>query len=137
MRERRPATRTLGVLAAVAYVVAAAALAGLGFTAGSTVVILVGALMTMPASLLAMPAYYLVYGVLSQLPGANPSQSSGSVTCAVGEACQSVTSGDPSAWFTQTTEMVGVAALVLAALLNLVGLRLLLGRRRTRISSTA
>lgn len=124
-------------LIASAYVLVVAVVAGVGFATSSTETILLAAAISLPASVIAIPAYYLSYGLLAQVPGANPSQSTGSVTCDSSGACHGVTSGDPAAWFTCTTEVLGTVALVAAAVLNLVLLRRLIAARRHKPDPTA
>ena len=117
-------------LFALSYAVVVGGLATAGFTMGSAPLILTAAALTLPSSLMAVPAYYLVYGMLAQTPGANPSQSSGSGSCAPDVSCQGSSSGDPAAWFTHTTELVGILALVAAAVVNVVLLHRWLAARR-------
>ena len=123
-------------LFALPYAVVVGALATVGFTTGSAPLILTAAAMTLPSSLVAVPAYYLAYGALAQTPGANPSQSSGSGSCSPTGGCQGSSTGDPAAWFTHATELAGVLALIAAAVLNLVLLRNLLAAHRRRYSAT-
>jgi hypothetical protein len=113
------------------YVLGVAAVSMLGFTSGSTSTILLAALFALPSSLFALPAYYVVYGLLALLPGANPSSSSGSGSCTPNGDCQVSTTGDATAWFTFMTDAVGILALTAAALLNAVVLRKLITARRT------
>lgn len=88
------------------YALGVAALATNGFTTESTAAILLAAAATLPMSLVALPAYYVAYGLLAQVPGANPSTSSTSA------------SGDLAPWFAVTSDVLGVLALTAAALLN-------------------
>jgi len=110
-----------------------AAVSAVGFATGSTSTILVAALLALPSSVIAVPAYYVFYGLLAQVPGANPSASTGSSSCAPEGDCQASTSGDPAAWFTLATEAVGILALTAAALLNALVLRNLIAARRARL----
>ena len=104
------------------YVLGVAVVSTLGFTTGSTPTILLAALLALPSSVVAFPAFYVVYGLLAMIPGANPSSSSGSSSCAPTGECQASTPGD-AAWFTLATETVGILALTAAALLNAVAVR--------------
>jgi hypothetical protein len=113
------------------YVLGVAAVSTLGFASGSTPTILLAALFALPSSVVAVPAYYGVYGLLALFPGANPSSGAGSGSCAPNGECQVSATGDAAAWFTFTTEGVGILALTAAALLNAVVLRNLIAARRT------
>jgi hypothetical protein len=113
-----------------AYALGVAVLAGVGFVGDSTSAILLAALLSLPASAIAMPCYYLAYGLLALVPGANPSEGSGSGSCTAGGECSTYTAGDPADWFLVTTDAIGVLALTCAAVLNLLAYRILTGRRR-------
>jgi len=115
---------------ALPYVLTVAAVATLGFTIGSTPLILLAAAMTLPSSVVAVPGYYLVFGLLAQVPGANPSHSTGAGSCTPNGGCHESTSGDAAVWFTHTTELVGVLALIAAAVLNAVLLQRLIAAKR-------
>ena len=113
------------------YVVAVALLATVGFIGESPWPIVLAAVLALPASIVALPSYYVVYGVLALIPGANPSSSSGSVTSAAdGRILTSVVTGTPAVWFTITTQILGILALSLAAVVNVLLLRALAARRR-------
>ena len=121
----RPTFRSL------AYVVAVALVATVGFTQESPWPILFAALLALPASIVAVPSYYVVYGVLALIPGANPSSNTGFETVdADGRTITSVITGTPAAWFTITTHVLGILALTVAALLNVLVLRAITARRR-------
>ncbi|HEY6935277.1 MAG TPA: hypothetical protein VI452_17910 [Marmoricola sp.] len=111
---------------ALPYVVIVAAMATLGFALESTPLILLAAVLTLPSSVVAVPSYYLVYGLLAQIPGANPSRSSGSGSCAPNGGCHESTMGDAAAWFTHATALVGIIGLTAAAVLNVVLLQRLI-----------
>lgn len=111
-----------------AYVLVVGSLAALGFIGQTTWPILLAVLLTLPVSLLTTPGYYVVYGLLALLPGANPSSSSGS---GASGADGSTVTGSGAIWFVATTEVIGVLALVAAAVLNVVLVRALWTRRRT------
>jgi hypothetical protein len=97
--------------AEAAYVLAVAAVATCGFVAGSTALILVAFALTLPAGLPALLGYYVAYGLLAQLPGANPP------------------SGELATWFAVTAAVLGVLAPAVAASTNVLLLRLVLRRR--------
>jgi hypothetical protein len=115
------------------YVLGVAAVSTLGFTTGSTPTILLAALLALPSSAVAVSTFYLAYGLLALVPGANPSSSIGTGSCAPNGVCQVSMTGDAAAWFTLATEAVGILALTAAALLNAVVLRNLIAARRTRM----
>lgn len=116
------------------YVLAVAVLAAAGFITDSTPPILVAAALSLPFSVIALPGYYMAYGLLALVPGANPSTSSspatGSGSCTPDGVCSATTTGDPAAWFVLATGVLGVLALTVAALLNLLAFRVLTARRR-------
>jgi hypothetical protein len=114
------------------YVLVVAGVATFGFTTESTAAILFAAFLTLPLSVAAVPAYYIAYGLLAQLPGANSSSSTGSSSCTAAGECHSSSTGDVAAWFALTTDIVGVLALATAAVLNVVVFRSLCVARRTR-----
>ena len=125
----RPTWRSITYLAAVA------GLATAGFVSGSPAPIVLAAVLTLPASIVAVPCYYLVYGLLALVTGANPSSSSGSGSgsSAPGGSTTTVTADDTETWFAVTTHLLGVLALVAAAALNVLLVRAVLSRRRGRI----
>ena len=114
------------------YVLAVAVIAAVGFTEQSPWPILFAALLAVPASMVVVPCYYLVYGFLALIPGANPSSNSGSVTFAPdGRTLTTVSTGMPAAWFTITTLVLGILALTAAAFVNVLLVRALSARRRS------
>ena len=124
-------------LAGSTYVLSLAVVATIGFAAGSTPVILLSALATFPSSVLAVAAYYLAYGLLALVPGANPSSSSGSGSCTSHGDCLTSSATDMATWFTVTSEILGVLALIVAALLNVAVFQWLAARRRERTQARA
>ena len=66
---------------AAAYVLAVAATATIGFGTGSTAAILLAGALTLPTGVPAIIGFYLVYGLLALVPGANPDESSGWSSC--------------------------------------------------------
>jgi len=113
------------------YVLAVAVIATVGFTVHSPWPILLAALLALPASLVALPGYYMAYGFLALVPGANPSSNTTSESFAAdGRTLTVVNTGMPAAWFTITTEVLGILALTIAAVLNVLLLRALANRRR-------
>jgi hypothetical protein len=117
------------------YVLGVATVSTVGFTTGSTPTILLAALLALPSSVVAIPAFYIAYGLLALVPGANPSSSTGSGSCTPNGDCQVSTTGDPAAWFTFATEGIGILALTAAALLNAVVLRNLIVALRPRMQT--
>jgi hypothetical protein len=115
---------------AVVYVLAVATLAAFGFVTGSTSAILAAAASTLPSGLLAVAGYYLTYGILGLVPGANPSTSTGSASCTPDRVCQESSTGNLAPWFEHTTDAIGVIALTLAAVVNLALLRRVTSERR-------
>jgi hypothetical protein len=105
------------------YLVGVTFIAGLGFATDSTPTILLAALLSLPASVITLPGYYMAYGLLALVPGANPSVSTSS-------SRYSSTTGELATWFLVTTSVLGVLAFTVAALLNLLALRFLTARRR-------
>jgi hypothetical protein len=112
------------------YVLTVAATAAFGFVRESTPTILLAAALSFPASVIALPGYYLVYGLLASVTNANPSDASGSTSCTAGGDCTSSTSGDPAVWFQVTTDILGILALTCAAVLNAFLLCRMAERRR-------
>ena len=116
--------------AAWVYTAVVAGLAAAGFITDSPAPILLAAALTLPASIVAVPGYYVVYGLLALIPGANPSSSSGSMSCTADGVCHGSVTGLPATWFLVATGVLGVLALTGAAVLNVVALRMLTIRRR-------
>jgi hypothetical protein len=114
------------------YVAVVAAVAVLGFTTDSTGLILLAAILTLPAAGIAVPAYYVAYGVLAQIPGANQSRNSGTATCEPDGTCETSSGDGLASWFAITTYVTGIVALTGAAVLNVVLLRKLMAARRSR-----
>jgi hypothetical protein len=116
----------------VVYTIGVVALATLGFTSGSTAAILLAALLTLPSSVVAVPAYYMLFGLLAQVPGANPSHSSGSGICTSNGDCHLSTTGDAATWFTHATDLAGILALTAAAIVNVFLLDRVIAARRNQ-----
>ena len=114
------------------YLAAVAGLATAGFVSGSPAPIVLAALLALPASIVAVPCYYLVYGLLALVTGANPSTSSGSGSgsSAADGASTTVTADDTATWFAVTTHVLGVLALVVAAALNVLLVQAVLSRQK-------
>jgi hypothetical protein len=121
------------------YLAAVAGLATAGFVAGSPLPIVLAAALALPASILAVPCYYLVYGLLALVTGANPSSSSGSGSgsSSAGGTGTTVTTDDTATWFAVTTHVLGVLALVVAAAVNVLLVDAVLSRRRGRRAPVA
>ena len=112
----------IGRVVVVAYVAAVATIATIGFTTGSTAAIVLAGLLALPSSVPAVIGLYLAVALLSMVPGANSDSSSGSA-CSTPTACEGSSTGDPAAWVTITTDVVGVLALAVAAVLNVLVVR--------------
>lgn len=123
-------------LRSLIYVVAASLIAAAGFTEQSPWPILLAALLTVPASMVAVPCYYLAYGFLALIPGANPSSNSSSTTVAPDGSMVTVITGMPAAWFTITTFALGILTLTIAAYVNVLLFRALAARRRSNAPVT-
>jgi hypothetical protein len=118
-----------------AYLLVVAAIATWGFVAGSTTLIVLAALVALPTSVPAVIGFYVAYGLLAQLPGANPSSSSGGSACSSSGVCRGSVTGDAATWFLLTTDVIGILALTVAALVNVAILRGLRARHRDRALS--
>ena len=112
-----------------AYVLGVATIAGAGFVQDLTWLILLAAGLALPASMVAVPGYYLAYGLLALVPGANPSTDSGSSSSGPGGTLNLAETGGLAPWFSITTDVLGVLALTLAAVLNVLLFRALRSRR--------
>jgi hypothetical protein len=121
---------TVGRLAQSAYVLVVAAIATVGFTTGSTVAILLAGLLALPASVPVAVGFYLVYGLMALVPGASPDSASGSASCTANDECHSSSTGDLATWFAIVADAAGILALTVAAVLNVVFVRMLWRRRR-------
>ena len=118
-----------------AYVVGVVGLAAVGFLTDRTPAILLATLAALPLGLVALAAFYVGYGLLSQVPGTDAGASAGSGSCAPAGDCTASTAGDLAAWFVLTTDVLGVLALTAAALANVVLVRALLAGPRSRRST--
>jgi len=111
-------------------VLCVAAVAAWGFYTDSTAPILLAVLLALPMGPPALVGYYIVYGLLSQVAGANPDIATSYGWCTSDGVCQSSTTGEPADWFMQAMDLIGVLAMAGAAVLNVVLLRILMARRR-------
>ncbi|OIQ90723.1 hypothetical protein GALL_273870 [mine drainage metagenome] len=117
------------------YVAAVALGATLGLVGHTAWPTLLAAAISLPASIVTLPGYYVVYGLLALIPGANPSSSSGNGSVdAGGHVISAVTTGDPATWFTITTPVLGVLLLTAGAFVNVLLVRALAARRRRRVA---
>ena len=120
------------------YLAAVAGLATAGFVQGSPGPIVLAAVLALPASIAAVPCYYLVYGLLALVTGANPSSSSGSgSSSSAGGSSTTVTTDDVATWFAVTTHVLGVLALTVAAAVNVLLVRAVMSRRQGRRAPVA
>ena len=122
-------------LAEIMYVLGVAAVAAWGFYTDTTATILLAVLLALPAGGPALVGYYMAYGMLSQVAGANPDVARSGGRCTPSGGCESITMGEPAEWFLHTMDLVGVLALTTAAVLNVVVLRKLNAMRRNRWGS--
>ena len=128
----RPTWRSTTYLAAVAI------LATAGFGQGTPGPIVLAAVLALPSSIVAVPCYYLVYGLLALVTGANPSSSSGSGSgSSAGGSSTTVTTDDVATWFAVTTHVLGVLALTVAAAVNVLLVRAVTSRRQGRRAPVA
>jgi hypothetical protein len=123
-------SRILGRWVGVVYVLTVVSIATYGFTTESTAAILLAGAVALPTSVPAVIGYYVVYGLLAQVPGANPDSSSGSASCSSSGACQGSVSGDRATWFVFATDLTGILALTVAAVVNVALFRLVIRPRR-------
>ena len=120
------------------YLAAVAGLATAGFVQGSPAPIVLAAVLALPASIVAVPCYYLVYGLLALVTGANSSSSSGSgSSSSAGGSSTTVTTDDMATWFAVTTHVLGVLALTVAAAVNVLLVRAVVSRRQGRRAPVA
>ncbi len=113
------------------YVVVIALLATTGIVGQSPWPVLIAALLTLPACVAVVPCYYILYGLLALIPGANPSSNSGSESqSATGATITSAMTGAQASWFVITTQAIGILAFTIAAILNVILLRAVVARRR-------
>jgi hypothetical protein len=122
----------------ITYLAAVAGLATAGFVQGSPGPIVLAAVLSLPASIVAVPSYYVVYGLLALVTGANPSSSSGSgSSAAAGDTSTTVRTDDMATWFAVTTHVLGVLALAVAAAVNVLLVRAVVSRRQGRRAPVA
>ncbi len=119
------------------YVAVVAASAALGLVGHTAWPVLLAAAISLPASVVALPGYYLAYGLLALIPGANPSNGSGSASVdAGGHLVSSAVGGTQAAWFTIATLVLGVVLLTAGAVVDVLLVRALAARRRQRVAET-
>jgi hypothetical protein len=125
-----PVPSTRPTLRSSIYVAFITVIASVGIIEKSPWPVLVAAFLTLPASIAVVPCYYLIYGMLAQIPGANPSSNTGyEVQNADGTTITSVTTGAQAPWFVVTTQAVEIIAFTFAAVLSVLFLRALAARR--------
>jgi hypothetical protein len=118
-----------------AYVLCVGAVAAWGFYTDTTATILFAVLLAMPAGGPALVGYYMAYGLLAGVSGANPDVASSGGRCTASGGCESFSTGEPAEWFLHTMDLVGALALTAAAVLNVVLLRMLNAMFRKRKES--
>jgi hypothetical protein len=113
------------------YIAGVAALVAAGVLLQSPGPFLVAVLVTLPSSIVAMPVYYLLYGVVAYLSGGNPSSSSGTGTSAPDGTTVTVVTGEPALWFTVAVGVLAVLVMACAAWANAMGLKVIRSRRHS------
>ena len=108
-------------------------IAGAGFLQDLAWLILLASVLALPASIVAVPGYYVSYGLLGLVPGANPSSNSGDASSGPGGTVTSWETGGLAVWFSVTTDVLGVLALTLAAVLNVLVFRTLIALRTVTV----
>ncbi|MBB3041264.1 hypothetical protein FHU40_001065 [Nocardioides soli] len=97
--------------------------------------ILLATVLALPSGVPAIIGFYLVYGLLAQVPGASPSSEAGWMACTSAGACHGWSVGGPAPWFTHATDVVGLVALTFAAVVNVLVVRMLMARRRSPVQA--
>jgi len=130
---RRPGLWRL--LIETVYVLCVTAVAVWGFYTDTTATILLAVLVSLPMGGPALVGYYMAYGVLAGVSGANPDTVRSHGRCTPSGGCESFTTGETPEWFLHTMDIIGVVAFVAAAVLNVVLLRMLNTTWRNRKES--
>ena len=119
------------------YVAVVAVLAVIGFLRVDATVLTVVVVGTLPASVLAIVAGYVVIGLLGQIPGANPAHASGSGFGVVtsGAHLSQATEHGPAAWFLAAGPVVLTCCFIAAALGTAVLARAVLRWWQARLAS--
>lgn len=117
------------------YVAVVAACATSGLVGHTAWPVLLAAAISLPAGIVTLPGYYVAYGLLALIPGADPSSSSGSGSAdAGGHLISSVATGAQATWFTITAPLLGVLLLTAGAVVNVLLVRVLVARRQRRVA---
>lgn len=116
----------------VLYVALIAALVAAGMLLQTPGPFIVAAVLTLPASIAAIPLYYVLYGVTALIPGANPSSSSGQGTSTPGGGSVSVVTGLPAPWFTIAMGVLAVIVMAAAAYANALAIKAIRARNTSR-----
>lgn len=122
--------------AALAYIAAVTVLAAVGFASGRPLLIGVAALLTLPVSIVAVPVFYMLAGLLGLVPGANPSRASGSGYVGPHGNVVVTHTGEPARWYLVSLDGLGVVVFAAAAVAMVVLLDLVL-RWRQRVHAGA
>lgn len=110
--------RWLGPIA-WSYVALVAVLAAIGFLRMDGALLTVVVVGTLPASVVAIVAGYVVIGLLGQIPGANPAHASGSGFGVVTSGARLTQAEQgPAAWFLAAGPVVLTCCFIAAALAN-------------------
>jgi hypothetical protein len=105
-----------------AYMLAVAGLGASGFVTGTTALILAATVLALPTGVVALVGYYLVYGLLALVPGANPDTNQG-FSCSAATLCPGDETGELASWFVLSGVVIGVLLLTVAAACNVALLR--------------
>jgi hypothetical protein len=116
--------------AALGYIAAVTVLAAVGFAAGRPLLIGVAAIVTLPVSIVAVPAFYVLAGLLGLVPGANPSHASGSGSAGPHGKVVVTQTGEPASWYLVSLDVLGVAVFAAAAVAMMVLLDVVIRWRR-------
>lgn len=122
--------------AALAYIATVTVLTAVGFASGQPLLIGVAALLTLPLSIVAVPVFYMLAGLLGLVPGANPSRASGSGYVGPHGKVVVTHSGEPAQWYLISLDVLGVAIFAAAAVAMMVLLDLVI-RWRQRVHAGA
>ncbi len=112
-----------------AYVVAVAVTAATGMLTRTPWLVLFAVVVSLPFGLVAIVGYYVGYGLLALVPGANPSFSSGSGTVGPDGATVWSSTGGQAGWFVVLTGALAITLISVAACANVVLLRAVVRNR--------
>ena len=110
-------------VAEAAYVLCVAAVAAWGFYTDSTATILLAVLLALPMGGPALVGYYVAYGLVAGVSGANPDVARSGGAVHAQRWLRVLHHGRAGGWFLHTMDVIGVLALAAAAVLNVILLR--------------